>query len=67
MGGSACVGIALFLRLSWRRLGLTVGSLSVLADSVFPGAAHEALIKAFCLDPVNAHRRRLRLTCNINI
>lgn len=38
-GGSASVGIALFLRLSWRRVGPAVGSLSVLADSVFPGAA----------------------------
>lgn len=30
------------------------------------GRPHEALIKAFSLDPVNAHRLRLQLTCNIN-
>lgn len=39
VGGSVSVGIALFLHRSWRRVFLTVGSLFVLADSVFPGAA----------------------------
>lgn len=31
------------------------------------GLPREALIKAFCLGPVSAHRLRLQLTCNTNI
>lgn len=50
MGGSASVGTAHCLQKSCPDSGE-----SLCADSVFPGAPHEALIKVSRLDPVSAH------------
>lgn len=45
------MGIALFLRLSWSREGLTVGSLAVLAVRVFSGAASRSSDKGIQSGP----------------
>lgn len=66
-GGSASVGIALFLRLSWGEWAQQWGVSLCWQTVCSQGLPHEALIKAFCLGPVNAHRLRLQLTCNTNI